>query len=563
MIKEKIKNWSINIWDGVKSHPVELVVLVHLAAALIAKVANLHPGWWAKPIPYALFAFVMALSLSFYRDRLWAKISYWLVLPIYALCSLFPERWLEMPELYVFYAIAPLVYLLSRGKYSTDGFRVQVFRSVRSLTIAIGIGCLVELLLGLIYLSTVVLFDLKSELPIEIISIVVATLLIPILFIGMENGDGELNPSRLEEVLVNYVLMPAVMVYNVVLYVYMFMIVVKWDLPKGSVAVMIMVFMFMLVLVGWLRQPLRKQPLMWYFRWSGLFALPLVVLFWVAVGYRVGQYGLTIDRCLLLGVGIVMVLYVVLSLLHPRKVGHDVILTSVIVLAGVLLAVGGPLSARQLSKRSQMTLVRQSAEKIGILTKEMKLSKVAPNDLDSIHRSEYRTIYQAMRYLDRDLKCDIKEVVGMTTDEYLNMLSPATARYAQSAVADDSGLEPDIAPETEPQSYSVHNHKAIEMTDIGDYNRLYAHIDFENYKIKRLGNTTIDLDSVLVTQLALIGLYKNSDLDWKTMYDHSEELCTYRSPDGRMIIIFDFMVIEESLEGNRIKSGRVSFALLK
>lgn len=193
----------------------------------------------------------------------------------------------------------------------------------------------------------------------------------------------------------------------------------------------------------------------------------------------------------------------------------------------------------------------------------MKLSKVAPNDLDSIHRSEYRTIYQAMRYLDRDLKCDIKEIVGMTTDEYLNMLSPETARYAQSAVADDSGFEPDVASETEPQSYSVHNHKAIEMTDIGDYNRLYAHIDFEKYKIKRLGNTTIDLDSVLVTQLALIGLSKNSDLDWKTMYDHSEELCTYRSPDGRMIIIFDFMVIEESLEGNRIKSGRVSFALLK
>lgn len=563
MIREKIKNWSINIWDGVKSHPVELVVLVHLAAALIAKVANLHPGWWAEPIPYAFFAFVMALSLSFYRDRLWAKISYWLVLPIYALCSLFPERWLEMPELYVFYAIAPLVYLLSRGKYSTDVFRVQVFRSVRSLVVAIGIGCLVELLLGLIYLSTLVLFDLKSELPIEIISIVVATLLIPILFIGMEYGDGELNPSRLEGVLVNYVLMPAVMIYNVVLYVYMFMIVVKWDLPKGSVAVMIMVFMFMLVLVGWLRQPLRKQPLMWYFRWSGLFALPLVVLFWVAVGYRVGQYGLTIDRCLLVGVGIVMVLYVVLSLLPTRKVGHDVMLTSVIVLAGVLLAVGGPLSARQFSKRSQMALVRQSAEKIGILTKEMKLSKVAPNDLDSIHRSEYRTIYQAMRYLDRDLKCDIKEVVGMTTYEYLNMLSPATARYAQSAVADDSGLEPDIAPETEPQSYSVHNYKAIEMTDMGDYNRLYAHIDFENYKIKRLGNTTIDLDSVLVTQLALIGLSKNSDLDWKAMYDHSEELCTYRSPDGRMIIIFDFMVIEESLEGNRIKSGRVSFALLK
>ena len=540
-------------------------MLVHLAAVLIAHAEDFHRGWWADPAPYGLFAFVIALGLSFYRDKEWVKIAYWLILPMYALCALFPERWPKMPEMYILYTIMPLVYILARGKYSTDGFREQVFGSMRSVVISIGIGCLVELLLGLIWLSICVLFNVKDISIFEIISIVVATLLIPIMFIGMESGRKKLIPSRLEEVLVNYVLMPTVIIYNLVLYIYMTTIVVKWDLPKGAVSVMVMSYMIMLVLVKWLRQPLKQQPLKWYFRWSGLFALPLVVLFWVAVGYRVGQYGLTIDRCMLIGVGVVMVLYIVLSFLRHRKISNDVILAGLVVLVGVILAVGGPLSARQCSKRSQMALVRQSAERIGILTDNMKLETTFANDNDSIYRAEHRTLYQAMKYLNRDLEYDVKENLGMTEEDYLDKLSPATARYAQSPIVDNRelDLEPDIVPEEEFQTYYVNNHNPIEMNDIGGYNRLYANIDIEDYKIEQLENTTIDLDSVLVTQLSSIGLSKKSNLEWKTLNDHSEELCTYRSPDGRMIIIFDFIRIEESVAGNRIKSGRIGFLLLK
>lgn len=564
MVKEKINNWFVNIWSGIKSHPVELVVLLHLAAVLIANTESAHAGWWDKPAPYGIFAFVAALCLSFYRDRRWVKIVYWLILPIYALCVFLPEGW--PPEIHVLYAIVPLVYLLARGKYTTDGFRGLAFGAVRSFVIAIGIGGLVELLLGLIYLSICALFDVSGERPVEIFSIIVAALLIPILFIGMESGRRELIPSRLEGVLVNYVLMPAVMIYNLVLYIYLAMIAIRWDLPKGSVAVMVTVYMFMLVLVGWLRQPLKKQPLKWYFRWSGLFALPLVVLFWVAVGYRVGQYGLTIDRCLLVGIGVVMVVYVVFSLLRPRKISYDAIFAGVIVLLGMVLALGGPLSARQFSKRSQMALLRQSAEKIGILTEEGTLNIAAPNDSDSLYRTEHRTIYQALKYIDNDLKCDVKAKFAMSDEEYLDKLSTNTARYVQKRVADDGKveLEPDVDLWDEGSEISVSNDYApMELIDIGGYNRLYTNISIEDYKLEDFGAAAIDLDSVLATQLASVGLSRNSTLKWGDFNDCSGEFCTYRSPDGQMIIIFDYLNIIQTSKGNRIESGRIGFLLLK
>ena len=538
------------------SHPVELLVLLHATVSVIVQ----GNSWWQMPAYYAAFATVAALCLSFHRRKWWASVTYWVVLLLYALCGLLPAEWHKMTEYWLLTALLPAVYLLVRGQHD---FNARFFSMVRSVVVAMGIGALTFVLLLLIDASIQTLFSVSWRHVEEYIAIFCFVLLAPMLFIGMESSDEPPTATRLEEDLVNWVLTPALLIYNVVLYVYLAVIVIRWNLPKGSVATMVSVFVGVAVAVRWLRPVLQKQPLGWYFRWFGLIALPLVALFWVATGYRIGQYGFTIDRCILVATGVLMTAFAVLSLFKSSR-GNYWFLSGYIAV-GLLLAVGGPLSARQVSLRSQTQVVRQYADKIGILSEDGTISLMARNEADTAYRREHRAAYQAMKYIEKDLADSnaVRQQFGVTKAEYLDHLSRKTADYADSWRVDryDDYLE---VTEIEPvvEWIYVRPDKPIEVADIGGHSRLYSHIRINGGKIK-LGATVVEADSVLAVQLAKIGYTLESNLDRETVAKHETELCIYRSPDGRMLMVFDHFQIECDSVGNHMSYGEVESALIK
>lgn len=555
-IAKRAATSKARVWHGIMSHPVELLVLLH---ATVSTMVHGTP-WWQMPAYYASFATVVALSLSFHRNRRWVTVAYWTVLPLYALTALLPAGWHRMTEYWLLTALLPAVYMLARG---FRNFNARFFSLVRSFLVAAGIGMLTFILLMLIDASIQTLFSLSWHHAEEYIAIVCFVLLTPMLFIGMESGAGEIKASKLEEVLVNWVLTLALLIYNVVLYIYLAMIVIHWDLPKGSVATMVSVFIGVAVAVRWLRPVLQKQPLGWYFRWFGLLALPLVVLFWVATGYRIGQYGLTIDRCILVATGVLMTVFALLSLFKTTRGGYWFLAGYTVV--GLLLAVGGPLSARQVSLRSQTKVVRQYAEKLNILSDDGILALPARDDADSVYRREHRAVYQAMNYIESDLadSTTVRQQFGVTRAEYLDHLSRKTADYADSWRVDRYDNYPEEL-EIEPVAKQiwVNPIKSIEIADIGGYSRLYSHISVSDGKI-RLDDTIIEADSVLAVQLAKIGYTLESNLDRQTVENHEEELCTYRSPDGRILMIFEFFHIECDYASNHMGHGEVLCALVK
>ena len=555
-LSERAAVWMTQLWKGLASHPVELMVLLHATVS-----AMVHgTTWWQMPAYYAAFATMAALCLSFSRKNMWAAVAYWAVLPLYALTALLPAEWHSMTEYGILIALLPAVYLLARGHRD---FNARFFSMVRSGVVAMGIGALTFVLLLLIDASIQTLFPVSWRNVEEYIAIFCFVLLTPMLFIGMESGDERPTSSRLEEVLVNWVLTPALLIYNVVLYVYLAVIMIRWELPNGSVATMVSVFIGVAVAVRWLRPVLQKQPLGWYFRWFGLIALPLVGLFWVATGYRIGQYGFTIDRCILVATGVLMTAFAVLSLFKTPRGGYWFLAGYAIV--GLLLAVGGPLSARQVSLRSQTKVVRQYAEKLNILSDDGILALPARDDADSAYRREHRAVYQAMKYIESDLadSTTVRQQFGVTRAEYLDHLSRKTADYADSWRVDRYDNYPEEL-EIEPVAKQiwVNPFKSIEIADIGGYSRLYSHISFSGGKI-RLDDTILEADSVLAVQLAKLGYTLESNLDRQTVENHEEELCTYRSPDGRILMVFEFFHIECDSVSNHMGNGEVLCALVK
>lgn len=556
-MKNKFNNLIASLWRAVASHPVELLLLLHATVA----VAVNHQEWWLRSAPYATFGVVAALCLSFHRPKRWTQWAYWAVLPIYALCALLPEGWVHTPEMGILYALLVPAYLLATGG---KGFSTKFFGMVRSGAVALGVGMLTMWLLLLIYESVFMLFmDERFWDAFPTIFSVSLVLIAPMVFVGMESGKETIEASKLEEALVNWVLTPALLIYNVVLYAYAVYILVRWELPKGSVATMVAAFMVALMAVRWLRPMLTRQPLQWYFRWAGLFALPLVALFWVATVYRIDQYGLTIDRCTLVAIGIAMTVYAVASLFNCKSGGYRFMALSLIV--GLLLVC----TARPLSMHSQTTVVRHNAAKAGVLSDDGTLRFGESFDkADTIYRVEHRRIYQAMKYMEQDLRdtAIVQQRFGMTSGKYLKHLSPVTFNYAKAWNVDRYGYYDDtVAVESslsKVSQYRIYSEGEGIILNLDEYSSLEFNIMFYGGKIN-LADTTLVADSVLAVQLAEIGYTLNDTLNPERIEAYRPQMCAYRSPDGKIFIQFKDYYIDCDTKGNHLDHGKINFALLK
>lgn len=515
------------------AHPVELAVLLHATAAAIAQ----GIGLWQLPASYAAFAVVAALCLSQWRRR-WrgAGWLYWTVLPLYVACALLPAEWHSTTAFGILNALLPAAYMVALGRTDREGFGARLLGVVRSGVVALGIGGLLFVLTAMIYYSTETLFGFNIDRSETILFSISFILTAPLVFIGMEDAGDEPEATRLEEALVNWVLTPALLIYNVVLYVYVVWIAVRWQLPEGSVSTMVSVFGAVAMGVAWLRPRLQKRPVEWYFRWFGVIALPLVVLLWVAVCYRVSQYGLTVDRCLLMGVGLVFTAYCLLSLFRLRWLAYGT--TALALLLGTVLAVGGPVSARQLSVRSQLGIARTYAAKIGILNEDGTIIKPSHMEDDTVYRKEHRAVYQAIKYLQSDLGDTniCREQLGLTSGDYLEGLSRAAFDYATAWRPERYGDEPSLD-EVLP-SFSIFRKDNNDMLDIRQYSRMTVGGMLKDNRLPVPGGW-VDADSVLAAQLALVGYTPRSNMESDLLKNNADKLCTYRSADGSLLILFE------------------------
>ena len=99
---------------------------------------------------------------------------------------------------------------------------------------------------------------------------------------------------------VQYILVPLLVIYLVILYSYGIKIVVEWDLPKGWVSYLVLAYSFLGVLSLLLLDPLyevtEKVWVRFFSRSFYLTLLPLLALLFVAIGVRVAAYGFTENR---------------------------------------------------------------------------------------------------------------------------------------------------------------------------------------------------------------------------------------------------------------------------
>ena len=200
-------------------------------------------------------------------------------------------------------------------------------------------------------------------------------------------------------IFVQFILIPLVVLYLLILYAYMGKIIVQWSLPQGWVTILIMVFSVLGMLAMLLVHPYQNQKenswVKWYTKGYYVALLPLLILQDVAIFTRIGDYGFTAPRWAVLAITFWLTW---ITLYNVFFKGRNIVLIPLTLFITAFLFLLGPLSHKSISISSQTA-------KINRLLTELKLVK---NGKLLVYKDNPKTdslmgeLYSATRYLNRN-----------------------------------------------------------------------------------------------------------------------------------------------------------------
>ncbi len=177
------------------------------------------------------------------------------------------------------------------------------------------------------------------------------------------------------KVLAQYILLPIVLLYLVILYAYLGKIIIAWDWPQGWVSKLILGFsgtgIFLLLLLNPIMGRAENVWVRKFSQWFYMVLIPLIAMLFLALWRRVGEYGITEGRYLALALGIWLCFLVVYFSMSKTK-SMKVIPATLCVLAFTVSF--GSWGVFSVSRQSQSERLERLATEAGLLVD----SKIRP-----------------------------------------------------------------------------------------------------------------------------------------------------------------------------------------
>lgn len=317
-MKKKIEVLINRLKLAVRKHPVEVVlsVVFSLAGCVYFEYAFGY-SFLAAPLAYFPVLFLITYMLNGLTVQ--HKLR-----PLYFLSAFFfiPFLWLDKDEIWgptylVSLIVVQLLYLVSGWKRDNDEFVRVGLRYVKSLLSAGLLAGIAYLLAISIFTSIQYIFEIWENSYRSFYTDSAYLLFMcgmPLLFLmfNQEREEKEESRNRLFEVLLNYVLSPALLIYAVILYLYFIKVAVLWSLPKGAVAYIVVSFVSVTFILKGCQVFLTKRYYDWFYKQASFAVLPALVMYWVGACYRINEYGFTEPRVYLVVVGLILTCLAVL-----------------------------------------------------------------------------------------------------------------------------------------------------------------------------------------------------------------------------------------------------------
>ena len=152
-------------------------------------------------------------------------------------------------------------------------------------------------------------------------------------------------------IVVDYILSPALIIYAAILYLYIIRIILRGELPNGGVAYMVASFMTVALICHLLRLQVEKRHFEWFYKAFPVIAIAPIILLWIGIFRRVGEYGMTEPRFYLIILAALITLFT--AFLVKDKTRNFQLMTLILAATAFLFTFIPGIRAKDFGIRSQ------------------------------------------------------------------------------------------------------------------------------------------------------------------------------------------------------------------
>lgn len=274
--------------------------------------------------------------------------------------------------------------------------------------------------------------------------------------------------SKVLKVLLLYIVMPLILAYSAILYVYFIKILLTRQWPQGILANLVLWFSIISTIVIFFIYPLRSQN-QWVKSFISFFPkvlLPLIVMMFVSLGIRINAYGITENRYFVL----VAALWVTGSMAYYilNKNPRNIVLTTSLAIISVMTVIG-PWSSYSVSRFSQNMRFENILQANNMISSDKTIKPSA-----EVSKTDRQEISSILLYFQNKHKLkDLKYV-------------PRDFEISQTNEVFGFELEQQYWGGTKEKYFSYHIQQDSGLLDIKEYNYF---ADYSSFKTNNIKNT--------------------------------------------------------------------------
>lgn len=255
----------------------------------------------------------------------------------------------------------------------------------------------VGLIVAMLSVDQLLGIDISGERYVQLISLIAGLFNTWFFLAGVPDLSREMElepdyPGALK-LFVQYVLIPLVTVYILILYLYTGKIIWLWELPEGWVANLVLSFSIAGILALLLVYPIRNKEgnrwMQYYSRAYYLALIPLIILLAISIYVRIDTYGVTINRYFVVILSLWLTGITAYFLISSRE---DIRIIPISLGLSLVLISFGPWGAFSVSENSQVNRFISISESQGLMENEVLLPGRENAEISSEMQSELSSV---------------------------------------------------------------------------------------------------------------------------------------------------------------------------
>ena len=371
------------IKNAVSTHPIEIFLISAFAIGIWFMELGTQKG---DHLAYWVFEPMLFIFVYLSRPYSWYRFS-WIV-PLVALAIIgmtndSAEFYLTSPKFWGANFIALLVLLGFPFEKNNQGFTYRNFTNLFHIGLATAVWLLVFGLVAAILFTITTLFNV--EFSYSFYSHFYTSLGIftqPLFFLVFQQRQvkSEMALNRIFDILVNFVLAPALIIFTVLLYAYVVQIIFEGVLPKGMLANITLPYLLGGLGVYALRSICAKARWETFFKFYPYLAIVSIVLLWLAIDRRISAYAWTEQRIYL--VALATAITIAYAILIVPKARQYRLISGVVMVA--IFAMTWVVKPQEIAYQSQTARFEQLLKKLNLSDDSGKIR----DDVDFVERLE-------------------------------------------------------------------------------------------------------------------------------------------------------------------------------